>query len=216
MEAKKEEYLKNLDFFDVIRLSIKYGVNLIRYPLYKIKFRRIGSSCYISPRATIEHPRKIELGNNVIIEDYTNICANTGEGTIKIGDNVIIFKSSTIKCGGKGYIEIGEHSDVNPYCVLEGYGGLRIGKGVRIASGTKIISHDHIYENPDMPIFRQGIKKKEIIIGDDVWIASNCCILGGVKIGKGCIIGAGSVVTKDVPDYAVAIGVPAKIIKRRK
>ena len=216
MNRKIRQWVKNKDIFDIIRIVLKGSYNKIKYPLYKIKFKKIGSNCFISPKSVIECSHKIELGNNVVIDDYSNICANTDKGKIKLGNNTIIFKNVVVKCGGDGYIEIGDFCTINPYSVLEGYGGLKIGSGVRIASGTKIISCNHKFNNLNIPIFKQGFTKKGILIDDDVWIGSNASILDGVKIGKGSIIGAGAVVTKDIPMYSIAVGVPAKIIKKRK
>ena len=213
---KRISQLKNMGVFDLVRLVFKYGYNLIKYPWYKLRFKRIGNGCFISSKSDIEYSHKIELGDKVIIEDYSNVCANTDAGSIRLGNNVIIFKNAVVKCGGEGHIDIGDYSTINPYSILEGYGGLTIGKGVRIASGTKIISCNHKFDDTNVPIFRQGFTKKGIVIGDDVWLGSNVSVLDGVEIGKGSVIGAGSVVTKNIPSHSIAVGIPAKVIKKRK
>jgi acetyltransferase-like isoleucine patch superfamily enzyme len=72
-------------------------------------------------------------------------------------------------------------------------------------------------EQVDIPMMEQGVYSEDpVVIGDDVWLGAGAMVLDGVKIGKGCIVGAGAVVTKNLPDYAVAVGVPAKILKNRK
>ena len=78
-----------------------------------------------------------------------------------------------------------------------------------------MIAANHIFENPNVLIREQGLEYSPIIINDDVWIGSRVNILAGVNVGSGSVIGAGSVVTKDIPPYSIAIGVPAKVIKRR-
>ena len=79
-----------------------------------------------------------------------------------------------------------------------------------------IITRNHRFDRTDIPMMEQGFcEEKPVFIGDDVWIGDKVLILPGVKIGTGCIIAAGAVVTKDIPDYSVAAGVPAKVIKQR-
>ncbi len=96
-----------------------------------------------------------------------------------------------------------------------GQGGVKIGNYVRITAHTIIVAPQHIFKRRDIPICEQGIESKGIIIEDDVWIGAHCTILDGVKIGKGAIIAAGAVVTKDVAPYSTVGGVPAKLIKVR-
>jgi acetyltransferase-like isoleucine patch superfamily enzyme len=114
-----------------------------------------------------------------------------------------------------GNIEIGNFSTVNPFSVLYGQGGLYIGNGVRIAAQTVIIPANHDYADPDRFIHEQGITCLGIRIEDDVWVGAGARILDGVTIGKGAIIGSGSVVTRDVPSFAIVGGVPARILKYR-
>jgi acetyltransferase-like isoleucine patch superfamily enzyme len=114
-----------------------------------------------------------------------------------------------------GWIKIGNNCTVNSFAVLYGHGGLEIGNGVRISAHVVIVPMNHIYKNPAIPIWMQGETRKGIKIEDDVWIGAGAKVLDGVKIGKGSVIGAGAVVTEDIPSYSVAVGVPAKVIKKR-
>lgn len=79
-----------------------------------------------------------------------------------------------------------------------------------------ILTHTHRIDRTDIPMGQQGSMVSEVVIGDDVWIGMRAIILPGVRIGSGAVIGAGAVVTKDVPDYAVVGGVPARVIRYRK
>ena len=114
-----------------------------------------------------------------------------------------------------GSIEIGENCTVNPYCILDGGGGLIIGNGVRIAAHTVIVASNHNFSDPSTPIFEQGLSTKGIIIEDDVWLGSGAKVLDGVTICKGTVVGAGSVVTKSTEPYSVVVGVPSKKISSR-
>jgi galactoside O-acetyltransferase len=95
------------------------------------------------------------------------------------------------------------------------FGEIVIGNDVLIASNAVIRASNHNYERMDLPINQQGHQGGRIIIGDDVWISANVVIVSNVTIGQGAVIGAGAVVTKDIPPYAFAGGVPAKIIKEK-
>ena len=111
-------------------------------------------------------------------------------------------------------ISIGEGSGIGVNCNV--HGPLTMGCNVMMGPDVTILTHSHIFDNTDIPMNKQGTIIKPVSIGDDVWIGMRSIIMPGVKIGNGVIIGAGAIVTKDVPDYAVVAGVPAKVIKYRK
>ncbi|RZJ66074.1 MAG: acyltransferase [Flavobacterium sp.] len=140
--------------------------------------------------------------------------ANIG-GIIEVGKKTELLHGSLLMAYG-GKITIGENCSINPYTVLYGHGGLTIGNNVLIASHCVIIPSNHNFDDISIPINHQGETKKGISISDDVWIGAGCRILDGVTIGKGAIIAAGAVVNKDVPEYAIMGGVPAKLIRMRK
>lgn len=96
------------------------------------------------------------------------------------------------------------------------HGPLKIGDNVMMGPDVTILSQTHIIERTDIPMGKQGMREAIVIIGNDVWIGMRSIIMPGVKIGNGAVIGAGAVVTKDVPDYAIVGGVPARIIKYRR
>jgi len=137
-----------------------------------------------------------------------------GSGSIKIGAGCRIHDYAMLLTY-KGNITIGNNCTVNPFSILYGHGGLTIGNGVRIAAHCVFIPANHNFSNVELPIYQQGYNQRGIVIEDDVWIGANCTILDGVIIGKGCVIGAGTVVTKSIDPYSVAVGVPARVIKKR-
>lgn len=121
--------------------------------------------------------------------------------------------------GGK--IEIGEKSEISMFSRIASMGYVKIGNNVLTGPHVFIADFNHEYKNPNKPIMYQGNHfiprndgKPTLMIGDGTWIGTNVVIVGNVKIGKNCVIGANSVVTKDIPDYSVAAGIPAKVIKR--
>lgn len=158
---------------------------------------------------------------------FIAIIRNIG-GTIGVFLRMCIYPSILRRCG-KGltikeyvvikfpeYITIGNQVGISEFSWIDGNGGIEIGNFVRIGPYVSIISFNHKYEDKNTLIKKQGKILKRVIIEDDVWIGAKAQILAGVKIGKGAVIGAGSIVTKNVPSYAVVMGAPAKIIKYRE
>ena len=140
---------------------------------------------------------------------------NPRNGQLSIGARSRVAPGACIQ----GQVTIGEDCTVQAYSILVGLrdgGPISIGNGVRIAPHVMIFAANHIFTDTEGPIFKQGVTKAPITIEDDVWIAGMVMITAGVRIGRGSIIGAGSVVTKDIPAWSVAIGSPARVIKSRK
>lgn len=111
-------------------------------------------------------------------------------------------------------VEIGDRSGIGANCSV--LGPVKIGKFVNMGPDVIIYTRNHAHDRTDITMQEQGFEEyKEVCIDDDVWIGGRVIILPGVKIGKGCIIGAGAVVSKDVPPYSIAVGNPAKVVKSR-
>lgn len=166
--------------------------------------------------------KNVVFKGNAIVYDGATITADDF-GSITIGHDAVIGKNACISThknytyGGNTNnckISIGDNSVVGSNNVFSGQGGITIGKDVLFAPNVTLMSNNHGYSDISTPIWLQNNTNKEIKIGDDCWIGLNAIILSGVSIGKHCVIGAGSVVTKDVPDFCVAAGNPAKIIKK--
>jgi acetyltransferase-like isoleucine patch superfamily enzyme len=135
-------------------------------------------------------------------------------GSVRISKGVIISDGVIIAPYG-GSIEIGASAYIGPYSVLYGHGGLTIGRNTAIGAHTIIIPANHGFKQPDRPLHVQPLTKEGITIGEDVWIGAGCKILDGVRIGNSAVIGAGSVVTKDIDAYSIAFGVPARVAGSR-
>lgn len=196
-----------------------YRKALIMPPMYKCIadiFDRLLKRFYVQHLKLchdLQVGQVVDISRRCVIR--TSYTGQKNSGRIVIGDHTVIHDFAHLY-SGKKHIEIGRHCSINPFCVLDGHGGLVIGDHVRIANHVSIISSNHVYADPNKLIREQGLTKKGIVIEDDVWIGSGAKILDGVTIGRGAVIGAGSVVTKSVPAYAVCVGVPAKVIKSRK
>jgi acetyltransferase-like isoleucine patch superfamily enzyme len=154
-------------------------------PLYQHRGSR--SKIYWSVRMDTPPYRRFWLGKRSVIESFC--CINNAVGDVTIGDNTRIGIHCTV---------------IGPVC---------IGNNVNLAQGITVTALNHNFEDATKRIDEQGISTKPVIIGDDVWIGANAVILPGVTIGRHCVVAAGAVVTKDVPDNTLVGGVPAKVIK---
>jgi acetyltransferase-like isoleucine patch superfamily enzyme len=129
------------------------------------------------------------------------------EGGNRIGNYTVIQGSAKISFGRGTYC--------NEFCVFGVNAGIKIGRNVMIAPAVTIRDTDHQSDALDVPMARQGIVTAPVDIGDDVWIGHGAIILKGVTVGRGAIIAAGAVVTKNIPEYSIAAGVPAKVLRMR-
>jgi len=112
-------------------------------------------------------------------------------------------------------VKIGKRTSLNEWVFIDGYGGVEIGNYCRIAHRCSIISEEHGIEDLSKPIYVQPKKTGKVVIEDGVWLGCGVTVLRGLRIGKGSVIGAGSVITNDIPPYSIAVGIPAKVIRKR-
>ena len=154
----------------------------------------IGGGNYIGLDVKIVNCGEIRLGNNVIIRPSTGLYTNPGK-CLTIGDGT----------------EIGNHS------TIAAHHEIIIEKDVLTGPHVFIADYNHDYRDVTLPVSKQGEfapADSKVVIGEGTWLGTNVVVVGKVHIGKHCVIGANSVVTRDIPDYSVAAGIPAKVIKR--
>lgn len=164
---------------------------------------------------TIAPASRIQLEDQVHLADNVCLLTNVERGKIILRQDVSIDRGVDMKSIG-GCIEIGKASYVGPYVCLAGAGNIKIGANCLVASHSGIYANNHLFSDLSQPIMTQGTTTEGIVIEDDCWLGTGVKVLDGVTIGRGSVIGAGAVVTKDIPPYSVAVGVPAKVISSRK
>lgn len=185
-------------------------------PYYgRFSLARLYPKGYIAPSATIHHA-DLRLGANVCINDRVIIYQDNNGGPIELGDLVCIHCDSIIQTGAGGSVIVGADTHIQPHCQLSAYKSpIQIGCRVLIAPNCAFYPYDHSI-TPFELIRKQPLKTKGgIIIDDDAWLGFGVIVLDGVRIGKGAVVGAGAVVTHDVPNGAIAVGVPARVVKMR-
>ena len=170
---------------------------------------------YISAKAKIEHD-SVFLGHHVFIGDGVVICNAGNGGWVKLNDGVILNRDIQIYTGQGGNVKIDRDTLIESNCHLYAYkASIEIGRDVQVAPRCAFIPFDHGVL-PGELIRKQPLTTKgDIKIGDDVWLGFGVIVLSGVHIGSGAVVGAGSVVTHNIPRGAIAIGVPARVVKMR-
>ncbi len=136
-------------------------------------------------------------------------------GTIHFGRFVWIGDGSKIRCH-EGQVEIGAKTVIGQECTISAFQRVRIGAECVIADRAMFIDFDHGVVETERPIRLQGIYKRDVVVGSNVWIGYGACVLRGVSVGDNAVVGTNSVVTKDVPANAVVAGIPARVIRMRE
>lgn len=188
----------------------------IQLPLRQHRPGHIGRNCCIDPGATFTgYTQNIWLDDQVYVGKDAIIDCQHPDSIIRIGKGTSIKPYTVIIAGKGGRVELGEYCTTNPFCVLAGYGALKIGNQVLIATQSVIYSLNHVFSDPTCPIATQGVSAQGITIDNDVWIGAGVRVVDGCHISTGSVIGAGTVVTKDIEPFSVVIGVPGKVVKHR-
>lgn len=186
--------------------GILYHIKLAKY--FFREFRRVIRIKKMHFR--MHHQHGLSVGRSVEIRSPQNLV---------LGNNVSLDSNALLHCGGfewcnyKGKIQLGDNVYIGPNSVLFGAGDIVIGNNVLISPCVVITSHQHTFQEKGIPVRDQPTEFNAVTIEDDVWVGSNAVILPGVTIGKGAIIGAGAVVTQDIPQFSMAVGVPARVVK---
>jgi acetyltransferase-like isoleucine patch superfamily enzyme len=164
----------------------------------------------------IRFASNIRLGRGVYLDRgaYLHACVNgiaLGSGTFVMHGAVLhVYNFRDIPHSG---ISVGRNCLIGEYSVLRGQGGITIGDNVYTAPHVQMLAVEHVHDDPSRPVVDQGITAQGIVVEDDAWIGAGALILDGVRVGKGAVVGAGAVVTRDVPPHAVVAGVPAEVVR---
>lgn len=171
---------------------------------------------YISPDARIRHTA-FQRGKSCFIGDGVLVYQDPSGGEVRLGDRVHLHENSSLQTGQGGSIFIGSGTHVQPRCQFSAYkGAIRIGEHVEIAPACAFYPYNHGTQL-GVPIQQQPITSHGgIQIGDAAWLGYGVIVLDGARIGNGAVVAAGAVVTSEIPDNAIAAGVPARVIGHRK
>jgi acetyltransferase-like isoleucine patch superfamily enzyme len=164
----------------------------------------------------IRFASNVRLGRGAYLDHgvYLHACP----GGISIGAESLVMKNAILHVYNfrdlpHAGITVGERSLVGEGCVLRGQGGISIGDDVYLGTLVQVLAVNHIFADTSRPISHQGITAQGITVMDGAWVGSGAILLDGVRVGRNAVVGAGAVVTRDVPDYCIAVGNPARIIR---
>lgn len=189
---------------------------LLRKALYPGLLGGAGRGAVFGRHMVLRHPAKIVLGKNVVADDLVVLDAKgDSNGGIEIGDNVIIGRGTVLSCKN-GDIRIGRNANIAMACFIQSAATVEIGENTLIAAYAYVIGGgDHETARTDIPVLAQAQRVRGIRIGPNCWVGAGAKVLDGVTLGRDVIVGAGAVVTRDLPDFAVAAGVPARVLRIR-
>jgi len=181
----------------------------------RVVLAKMNPKGYIAPSVTIYHS-DLRLGSHIFVDERVVIFQREGGGPIELGDRVCIYRDVILETGYGGSLTIGAGASIHPRCQINAYKvPIRIGAEVMIAPNCALYPYDHGVALGKPILAQPLVSKGDILIDDGAWLGVGVIVLGGVRIGKGAVVGAGAVVTRDVPDGAIAVGVPARVIKMR-
>ncbi|GAB2617682.1 acyltransferase [Belliella aquatica] len=215
-----ERFGDDWDSLSTLGVFFRMSIWLIRGTWYRWRLKSVKGVFLVGKGVTLRQAQYIEVGRNFIAQDHCEINGLSQKGLI-FGDKVTVGSYAIIRptnlYGGEAGVglKVGNNSSIGPYSYIGCSGHIEIGDNVMMSPRVSIYSENHNFEDVDKSMIEQGVTRSFVKIEDDCWIAANSIILAGVTVGKGSIVAAGSVVTKDVPPFSIVGGNPAKIIKSR-
>ncbi|MCK5849853.1 MAG: acyltransferase [Kiritimatiellae bacterium] len=188
----------------------------LRSKLYPKLLKSCGKNVTFGANVILRHPHKIEIDDNVVIDDNCLLDAKgSSNDGIRIKSGVFVGRNTILSCKN-GDILLGDNVNIGFNCEVFSASSVVLGANTLVAAYCYFIGGGHDYDHIDVPVLQQSRCSLGITIDESVWFGAGVKILDGVKIGRNSIIGAGAVVVGDINEYAVAVGVPAKVIKDRR
>lgn len=188
----------------------------LRSKLYPRLLGRVGRNVVFGANVTLRHPHKIAIGDNVVIDDQ---CCLDAKGTdnrgIVLGSGVFVGRNTILSCKN-GDIVVDDRANLGFNCEIFSASTVHVGADVLMAAYTYLVGGDHLYDRVDVPVLQQGRTARGIAIGAGAWLGAHVVVTDGSTVGRDAIIGAGAVVVGAIPEFAVAVGTPAKVIRDRR
>lgn len=189
---------------------------VLRAKLYPWLLGSVGRNVTFGQHVVLRHPHKVHIGDNVVIDDG---CCLDAKGTdndgIRIGSGVFLGRNAILSCKN-GNIVIEDEANIGFNTEIFSASTVRVGRKVLIAAYTYLVGGDHLYDRVDVPVLDQGRTAAGIDVGDHVWLGAHVVVTDGARIGRDAIIGAGAVVVGEIPEFAIAVGTPARVVRDRR
>ncbi|SHM56839.1 Acetyltransferase (isoleucine patch superfamily) [Cyclobacterium lianum] len=208
------------DSLSVLSVLARMGVWWLRGLWLSWQMKSASGLLLIGKGVSIRQAGYFSVGKNFVAQDHCEINCLARRGIV-FGDKVTVGSYAIIRPTnlyggepGEG-LKVGDQSSIGPYAYIGCSGYIEIGNNVMMSPRVSIYSENHNFGDTGRPMIEQGVTRSFVKIEDDCWIASHAVILAGVTIGKGSVVAAGSIVTRDVPPFSLVAGNPAKVIKTR-
>jgi acetyltransferase-like isoleucine patch superfamily enzyme len=188
----------------------------LRGVTYRWLLGSVGRNVVFGHGVVLRHPAKIRLGDDVVIDDLVVLDAKgSANRGIDIGRGVFLGRGTILSCKD-GDIVLGDHVNIGFHSEVFSGSSVTVGAYGLFAAYTYLVGGGHEFERPGLPVIEQARRSRGIALGENVWLGAGVKVLDGVRIGSNVVVGAGAVVTEDLPDDAVAAGVPARVIRSRE
>ena len=188
----------------------------LRAKFYPCLLGKCGRNVVFGANTVLRHPHKIEIGDNVIIDDNCLLDAKGWDNTgIHIGSGVFLGRNSILSCKN-GDIVLGARVNIGFNCEVFSGSHVVFGADTLVAAYCYFIGGDHNPQDVNASVTRQGTCSRGIEVGEKCWFGAGVKVLDGITVGSNTIVGAGAVLTRPVPAYAIAFGVPARVVRDRR
>ena len=187
----------------------------LRKVFYPLLLGSVGRDVTFGHGVVLRHPGKIHLGHGVTVDDLVVLDAK-GEGNrgIQVGDGVFLGRGTILSCKD-GNITLGDHVNIGFHSEVFSGSEVTVGAHGLFAAYTYLVGGGHAFDQAGVPVVRQPRTSRGITLGENVWLGAGVKVMDGVHLGRDVVVGAGAVVTTDLPDGAVAVGVPARVVRER-
>jgi acetyltransferase-like isoleucine patch superfamily enzyme len=187
----------------------------LRKSLYPLLLGSCGRNVIFGQNVVLRHPHKIRIGDNVVVDDNCLLDAKGDSNRgITIGSGVFIGRNSILSCKN-GDIDIADGANIGFNCEVFSASRVSVGRDTLLAAYCYLIGGDHDFSDLSQPVITQGRQSSGITVGAGAWLGAGAKVLDGVSVGDGAIIGAAAVVRSAVPNGAIAVGIPARVIGQR-
>ena len=186
--------------------------SVLRSRAYRLVLGSVGKGCFIEKGVRWQVPCRVFLGQRGMVGQGCFVDANSISSRIELKDDVWLSLGCHLIAGGGAEIVVEPRAYIGHRCLFYGHGGIHLGRDVLLANDVQLICGNHTFARRDIPIRAQPTEERPIVIEDDVWLGASVIVLGGVTVGQGSVVAAGAVVTRSLPPYSIARGVPAQIV----
>jgi acetyltransferase-like isoleucine patch superfamily enzyme len=188
----------------------------LRRVAYRPLLGSVGRNVSFGYGVVLRHPAKVRIGDGAVIDDLVVLDAKgTTNRGIVIGNGVFLGRGTILSCKD-GDITLGDHVNIGFHSEVFSGSAVTVGDHGLFAAYTYLVGGGHEFDRLDVPVVEQERSSRGITLGPNVWLGAGAKVLDGVTIGRDAVVGANAVVTEDLPDGAVAVGIPARVVRRRQ